>query len=115
MIQCKDCELYRQEPDGRRIFMCDPFMNIKEPECLAKWQLLRLDVIASAQNNMAAAQAQMAPLQSKILKYIKRELEDIDESEKWRIDEESEPEAPPTDQNDQSNYLDFDEGLGDKP
>lgn len=106
MIQCKDCELYRQEPDGRRIFLCDPFNNIKEPECLAKWQLLRLDMIATTQNNLAAAQAQMAPIQDKILKYIKRELEDIDESEKWKIDEEPDPQPPSFDQNE---YPDFGE------
>jgi hypothetical protein len=33
----------------------------------------------------------LAPLQDKIFKYMKREIEDIDESERWRIDEE-EPE-----------------------
>lgn len=92
--------------------MCDPFTSIKEPECLAKWQLLRLDVIASAQNNMAAAQAQMAPLQNKMLKYIRRELEDIDESEKWKFDEEDGPDMPPGDKNDD---FDFDEGPENKP
>jgi hypothetical protein len=112
MIQCKDCEFYRQEADGRRVFMCDPFTSIKEPECLAKWQLLRLDVIASAQNNMAAAQAQMAPLQDKILKYIRRELEDIDESERWKTDEEGGPDMPPGDKNDDFG---FDEGPENKP
>jgi len=106
MIQCKDCEFYRQEPNGRRIFLCDPFTSIKEPECLAKWQLLRLDVIAAAQNNMAAAQAQMAPLQDKILKYIKRELDDIDESEKWKTDEETDPNTPPFDENDPPDFGD---------
>jgi hypothetical protein len=112
MIQCKECEFYRQEPDGRRVFLCDPFINIKEPECLAKWQLLRLDMIASAQNNMAAAQAQMAPLQDKILKYIKRELEDIDESEKWKTDDEIEQDTP---SQDQKEYFDSDDGLENEP
>jgi hypothetical protein len=106
MIQCKDCELYRQEPDGRRIFLCDPFNNVKEAECLAKWQLLRLDMIAATQNNLASAQAQLAPIQDKILKYIKRELEDIDESEKWKIEEEPEINPAPFDEN---NYPDFDD------
>jgi hypothetical protein len=108
MIQCKDCELYRQEPDGRRVFLCDPFNNIKELECLEKWQLLRLDMIAATQSNLASAQAQMAPIQDKILKYIKRELEDIDESEKWKLEEETDTEPSPFDEND---YPDF----GDNP
>ena len=45
MIQCKDCEYCKTEADGRRTFLCDPFVNIKEPECLAKWQLIRLDML----------------------------------------------------------------------
>ena len=93
MIQCKDCELYRQEADGRRIFLCDPFNNIKEPECLAKWQLLRLDMIATAQN--------------KILKYIKRELDDIDESEKWKTDDDTETDTTDVDSFDGNDYPDF--------
>jgi hypothetical protein len=112
MIQCKECEFYRQEPDGKRVFLCDPFTSIKEPECLAKWQLLRLDMIASAQNNMAAAQAQMAPLQDKIFKYISRELEDIDESEKWKTDDENEQDTHSPDQKD---YFDSDDGLENEP
>jgi hypothetical protein len=113
MLQCKDCELYRQESDGRRVFLCDPFNNIKEPECLAKWQLLRLDMIASTQNRLAAAQAQLAPVQDKILKYIKRELEDIDESEKWKLDDEKpNPDTPDFDGND---YPDIDDNPDNKP
>ena len=34
MIQCKDCELCEAGPNGKRIFRCDPFNNIKEPECI---------------------------------------------------------------------------------
>jgi hypothetical protein len=54
----------------------------------------------------------MAPLQNKILKYIKRELEDIDESDKWKTDEEGEPDMPPSDKKDD---FDFDEGPENKP
>jgi len=46
MLQCKDCEFYRQNPDGSPHLACDPFSTIKEPECLMKWQLLQLNVIA---------------------------------------------------------------------
>lgn len=37
MIQCQDCEFYENDDTGRRIFKCDPFLNIKEPECIHKW------------------------------------------------------------------------------
>ncbi len=93
MILCKDCELFEIDPNGRRIFHCDPFINIKEPECLVKWQLLRLDLLVSMYRGMTAWQEKMGPIQDKILKYVKRELEDLDESESWKIDPEN-PEDP---------------------
>ena len=93
MIQCKDCEFFEMGPDGRRIFRCDPFTNIKEPECLAKWQLLRLDLLTAMYRGTASWQEKIAPIQDKIFKYIKREMEDLDESESWKQDPDS-PEEP---------------------
>jgi hypothetical protein len=88
MIQCKDCELCETGPDGRRVFKCDPFSNIKEPECISKWQLIRLDMLLAGHQETLKWYAKLAPLQDKIFKYMKREIEDIDESERWRQDEE---------------------------
>jgi len=88
MIQCKDCELYETGPDGKRIFKCDPFSNIKEPECLAKWQLLRLDMLVSSYQSMLQWYSKMAPLQDKIMRYMKREIDEMDETERWRLEEE---------------------------
>jgi len=34
----------------------------------------------------------LAPLQDKIFKYMQREIEDIDESEHWKLDDEEEEE-----------------------
>ena len=93
MIQCKDCELFELDPNGRRIFHCDPFVNIKEPECLVKWQLLRLDMLVSMYRGMSAWQEKMGPIQDKIFKYVKRELEDLDESDRWKVDPED-PDEP---------------------
>ena len=95
MIQCKDCEFCHTDPDGKRIFACDPFTNIKEMECILKWQLIRLDMLLISYNGMLKFQEKMGPLQDKILKYVKREIDDIDESERWRLDspeDESNPE-----------------------
>lgn len=97
MIQCADCEYYSNEPDGRRIFRCDPFVNIKEPECLYKWQLLRLDMLVSAFQSMSLMQQKMAPLQEKLFRYVKRELDDLDESEKWKVDDSDELPPHPAD------------------
>ncbi|MCX5632477.1 MAG: hypothetical protein NTW93_02190 [Phycisphaerae bacterium] len=88
MIQCKDCEFCEMGPDNHRTFKCDPFVNIKEPECIAKWQLIRLDMIAAMYRSMQQSQEKLAPLQDKLLKYMEREIGDIDESDKWKVDDE---------------------------
>ena len=88
MIQCKDCELCEMDPDGRRTFKCDPFTNIKEPECIAKWQLIRLDMLVASYHQMNKWYSKLAPMQDKLFKYMKREIEDMDESERWKLDEE---------------------------
>jgi hypothetical protein len=93
MIQCKDCEFYAEDSQGRRTFNCDPFKNIKEPECLTKWQLLRLDMLIGAYRGMLGFQEKLAPMQDKLLRYVKRELEDLDESENWKADGDQEPES----------------------
>jgi hypothetical protein len=92
MIQCKDCEHYEIGPDNKRIFKCDPFNNIKEPECLNKWQLLRLDMLVSSYQSMLGWYGKMAPLQDKIFKYVQKEMNDIEDSDSWKIDpEEDDP------------------------
>jgi hypothetical protein len=88
MIQCKDCEFCEISPDGRRTFKCDPFTNIKEPECIAKWQLIRLDMLVASYKGMLKWYEKLAPLLDKIFKYMKREIEDINESEQWKLDDE---------------------------
>ena len=95
MIQCKDCEFFEQDEHGRRVFRCDPFTNIKEPECLNKWQLLRLDLLVSHYHTMLSMQQKMGPIQDKLFKYVKRELEDLDESDRWKIEDDEDPDLPP--------------------
>ena len=53
MLQCQDCEFFKRGPDGAVMLTCDPFSTIKEPECLAKWQFIQLDVIAKSPNRLA--------------------------------------------------------------
>jgi hypothetical protein len=35
---------------------------------------------------------QLAPLQDKILKYMRREIEDMEESDQWKLDDDQEQE-----------------------
>jgi hypothetical protein len=86
MIQCKDCELCEIGPDNRRTFKCDPFVNIKEPECIAKWQLIRLDMLVASYQQMMKWYGKLAPLQDKLFRFMKREIEEMDESEQWKFD-----------------------------
>ena len=88
MIQCKDCEFCEISPENQRIFKCDPFINIKEAECLAKWQLIRLDMLVASYQGMLKWYQRLAPLQDKIFKYMQREIDDIDESDRWKTDDE---------------------------
>jgi len=117
MIQCTDCEFFVQGPQGQVGFKCNPFTNIKEPECLYKWQLVKVDVMATKINTMAgridsmvrayqatlAMYEKLAPLQEKMFKHMEREIDDIDEADNWKYtadddeeeeeDEEDEDEA----------------------
>jgi hypothetical protein len=95
MLQCKDCEFCTTGPDGQRTFSCDPFTNIKEPECIAKWQLIRLDMLVASYQSMLKWYGKLGPLQDKIIKYMQREIEDIDESERWKIDDDQAEEQTP--------------------
>ena len=99
MIQCKDCELCDFGPDNQRHFRCDPFANIKEPECLQKWQLIRLDMLVASYQGMTQWYGKMAPLQDKIFKYMQREINDIEETDSWKLSDDDLDDTYPSDDN----------------
>ena len=86
MLQCKDCEFFQVGTNGAISFKCDPFTNIKEPECIAKWQIIRLDMLLASYKGMLHWYEKMSPLQDKLFKYMQREIDDMNESENWRLD-----------------------------
>ncbi|MHC4172567.1 MAG: hypothetical protein ACYTBX_00985 [Planctomycetota bacterium] len=88
MIQCKDCEFCEIGPDGKRTFKCDPFINIKEPECIAKWQLIRLDMLLASYQTMLKWYGRLAPLQDKMVRFMEREINELDEADQWKVDDE---------------------------
>jgi hypothetical protein len=95
MIQCEQCELCGKGPDGRKMFKCDPFSNVKEAECIAKWQLIRLDMLLGSYQNMLQWYSKLGPLQDKIFKYVQREISEMEETEGWKLDQEAEEEEGP--------------------
>jgi len=86
MLQCKDCEFADVGAEGQVRLRCNPFTTIKEPECIQKWQLLKLEALVQAYGATLAQYRRLAPLQEKMMKYMEREIDDIDESEKWKTD-----------------------------
>ncbi len=88
MIQCKDCEFCEMGPSGKGTFKSDPFTNIKEPECIAKWQLIRLDMLLASYQGMLKWYGKMAPLQDKIIQFMQREINELDEADQWKLDDE---------------------------
>jgi hypothetical protein len=93
MLQCKDCEFFQISENGGRTFKCDPFTTIKEHECIAKWQLLRLDMLLASYQSMLRWYEKMSPMQDKLFKYMQREIDDINESDNWKIDDPEENEG----------------------
>ena len=94
MLQCKDCEFCELGPQGQVQLKCNPFTNVKEPECLLKWQLLRLDLMTRAYMATIAEYKKIAALQKELYRRMRREFEEMDEADKWKFDQDEEPEEP---------------------
>jgi hypothetical protein len=90
------------EGEGQVQLKCNPFSNIKEPECLMKWQLLRLDLMTRAYMATVSEYRKLAPLQQKLFRHMSREMEEMDEAEKWKqdSDELDGPDTPNEDRRD---------------
>ena len=85
MIQCKECEFFtRDDATGRILLGCDPFQTIKEPACLEKGQLLRLDSLLQSYHSTLRLNQKFAPMQEKMFEFLKREMDDVDESDSWK-------------------------------
>jgi hypothetical protein len=95
MIQCSECEHFVQGPGGQSGFTCNPFSTIKEPECLTKWQLIKLDTMVRAYQATLDMYRRLAPLQEKMFRHMQREIDDADEADSWKYDPDD-PENPGT-------------------
>jgi hypothetical protein len=104
MLMCKDCELASFGPNGQVALRCNPFTTIKEPECVQKWQLLKLDALLQAYTAQLATYRRMAPLQEKMMKFMEREMDDINESDKWKAEYDEEDEDGGADEDEESPF-----------
>lgn len=94
MIQCSACEHFVRGPGGQIRFTCDPFSDIKEPQCLMKWQLIKIDMMVQAYQATVAMYKKLAPMQERMLRHMEQEMGEIDEADQWKygLDDEDEPE-----------------------
>ena len=85
MIQCKDCEYFRRNERGDIALQCDPFSTVKEPECLTKWQLIKVSQMVAGYQATLDYYRRLAPMQEKMFKVMEREIDEMSESEKWKV------------------------------
>ncbi len=93
MIQCRECEHFHRDEQGRISFSCDPFGDIKEPQCLLKWQLIKINQMVEAYQATLGYYQKLAPMQDKLFKAMERELDDMSESDKWKYNEDEDEDA----------------------
>jgi hypothetical protein len=84
MMQCSECEHFTRGTEGQVVFRCDPFSTIKEPECLQKWQLIKLDLMVRAYQATVDMYHRLAPLQEKMFRQMEREMDEVDEADRWK-------------------------------
>jgi hypothetical protein len=84
MLQCTECEFCRRDSSGAIELTCDPFTNIKEPECLAKWQLVKLNSLVNAYQATVEMYRRLAPLQEKMFRHMEREIDEAEEADSWK-------------------------------
>lgn len=106
MIHCRDCEHFIRGPGSQVSFTCDPFSTIKEPECLVKWQLIKLDMMVQAYQATVEVYRKLAPLQEKMIRHMEREMNDIDEADSWKLNADDEDDTADDDESDNESQGD---------
>ncbi len=95
MIQCRDCEYFVRGPGGEVGFRCDPFATVKEPECLVKWQLLKLEMMVRSYQATVEMYRRLAPLQEKMFRHMEREIDEADQADSWKYEDADDEGIPP--------------------
>lgn len=84
MLQCSECEFCHRDAAGHVRLTCDPFVNIKEPECLAKWQLIKIETMVQAYQATLRVYERLAPMQEKMFRHMEREIDEIEDTDRWK-------------------------------
>jgi len=84
MFQCEECEYFSREDDGQISLKCDPFSNVKGPECLARWQLIRIDHMIACYQATLRYYEKFAPMQEKMFRAMENEIDSMAETESWK-------------------------------
>jgi hypothetical protein len=88
MLQCSQCEFFQRGPDGKPHLTCDPFSTIKEPECLVKLQLLKLDTMVDAYKSTLQFYERIGPMQEKMFRHMEREIDEAEQADAWKYESE---------------------------
>jgi len=86
MLRCEDCEFFNRASDGSPQLTCDPYSTIKEPECLQKWQIVQLRIMAEAHQSTLEMHRRLAPLQDKLFRHMEREIDEAEDADRWKYD-----------------------------
>ncbi|MCD4824502.1 MAG: hypothetical protein K8S55_07835 [Phycisphaerae bacterium] len=108
MIQCKDCEYFHRGEDGEISFECDPFGTVKEPECLAKWQLIKINQMVASYQSTLRYYEKLAPMQEKMFRIMETEMDGMSEADKWKVHDDDEDEDEDHDDHDDHEDNDWD-------
>lgn len=84
MIQCQDCEYFNRGENGEISLSCDPFSTIKEPQCVQKWQLIKINQMVSCYQSTLNYYEKFAPMQEKMFNYMEKEIDDLSEADQWK-------------------------------
>ena len=104
MIQCSECEFFQRSESGEISFRCDPFSTIKEPQCLQKWQLIKINQMVSGYQATLKYYQKLAPMQEKMFSFMEQEMDGMNEADKWKIDDDDDD-----DRDDDDDWGDGDE------
>jgi hypothetical protein len=84
MLRCQECEYFSLGRDGSPKLSCDPFTTIKESECLLKWQLIQLNLMARSHQATLEMYQRLAPIQEKMFRQMEREIDESESADQWK-------------------------------